>query len=473
MDTHNDSIVEAWEGTRLEWESLQDTVSPTLRNQIAEIVQRYAPSFAKVFYDTLLQDAEAAPLLSHELVSTRLHHSLQGWILSLFPLEGPPGFAAMAEQQVRVGKVHARIQLPLRLVTRGARLLRSSIVARLEAAALSPQQLVQAVNYVATTLDIAVELMNATFVKEAGRASRNEEAYRLFSLGQDVSVEREAQRAALAEWLQSVLFALASAQAGAAMPTISASEFGLWMQHRASLMFEGFPAIDSVRHIMDDIDHHLLPKLSSHDDVKGALEALQARANDIRYLVNDSFQAVAGLENGRDALTRTLNRRFLPSILSRETTLARQGKSTFSIIMVDVDHFKKINDQYGHSAGDIVLRQCADILLNSVRLGDLIFRYGGEEFLILLVESNASKAVETAERIRQQISSADIETSDGVRLRITASLGVAAFEGYPDYSHLIDAADKALYAAKAAGRNKVVLAAAMSQATSSSQKAPR
>src|SRR5690606_11407551 len=163
--------------------------------------------------------------------------------------------------------------------------------------------------------------------------------------------------------------------------------------------------------------------------------------NDIRYLVNDSFQAVVGLENGRDALTPTLNRRFLPSILSREAALARQGKTTFSIVMVDIDHFKKINDQHGHSAGDIVLRQCPAILPTSVRLGHLLCRYGGEEVLILLVESNASEAIESANRIREQISSAVIETGDGARLCVTASLGVATFEGHPDYSHLIHAAD--------------------------------
>lgn len=140
-----------------------------------------------------------------------------------------------------------------------------------------------------------------------------------------------------------------------------------------------------------------------------------------------------------------------------EVGLATRAKTPLSVLMTDIDHFKSINDRYGHSAGDVVLGHSADILLNCVRATDFIFRYGGEEFLIVLVETGHDGALTIAERIRQQIAEKPADVSNGP-VSFTMSIGVASFEGHPDYQYLIDAADQALYRAKESGRNRVVSA---------------
>jgi diguanylate cyclase len=443
--------------SRWEWESLNDSIPESLRRHVAEIVAREAAMLTALFYDTLLKDPEAATMLSHELVSHRLSRSLQRWLLDLFPLDAPPEFAASARLQRRVGEVHARIRAPLHLVTRGARVLKGGIARCLSQTSLPRDELVETLSYASHILDLAMELMATAFIQGTERATRNEEAYRLFSLGQDASLEREAQRAALLEWLQSLLFAVAGRNETTRLHSIGRSEFGLWMQHRASVMFGGIPALQRITQLMREIDEEILPSIERGCEIGPALQRLQAHANDIKFLIGDAFQAVIGLENGRDALTRTLNRRFMPSIFAREIALAAQNGRGFAALMIDFDHFKAVNDTFGHSGGDVVLSRGAELIMDAVRLSDFVFRYGGEEFLVLLVEADANLAMRTAERIRATIEAAAFVVGEERNLRVTTSIGVAIFDGHPDYTHLVERADKALYAAKKAGRNRTIL----------------
>jgi diguanylate cyclase len=214
---------------------------------------------------------------------------------------------------------------------------------------------------------------------------------------------------------------------------------------------------------MRQIDGVLLPKIAEGRIEKGAklnepLSRLQATIDEIKFFLSELFQATTALEAGRDPLTRTLNRRFLLSILSREVALARSNGTPLSLLMVDVDHFKQINDRWGHSVGDLVLRQIAELILENVRLSDFVFRYGGEEFLIALVETDGPEALEAAERIRTLFMERTFRLPDGREMNATASVGIASFQGHPDYAVLIDAADHALYRAKAEGRNRVAAA---------------
>ncbi len=100
------------------------------------------------------------------------------------------------------------------------------------------------------------------------------------------------------------------------------------------------------------------------------------------------FRVAVSIENGRDPLTRTLNRRFLTSVLNREVVLAKESNLSLCVALVDVDHFKRINDQFGHASGDLALGHVADTLINTVRATDFLFRYGGEEFLVVFTETD-------------------------------------------------------------------------------------
>lgn len=159
-----------------------------------------------------------------------------------------------------------------------------------------------------------------------------------------------------------------------------------------------------------------------------------------------------------DGLTSVYNRRYFMSVFSGEYQRAVRFQRSLSMLIIDVDLFKRINDTYGHLVGDEVLRVIAGLLQHQLRAYDLVCRYGGEEFAVLLPETNADEAVRIAERCRQTIGAAEIAVSD-LRVQATVSIGVAsvpdhAAESIDQFTNL---ADQALYQAKQAGRNRVVM----------------
>jgi len=157
-----------------------------------------------------------------------------------------------------------------------------------------------------------------------------------------------------------------------------------------------------------------------------------------------------------DGLTGLYNRHEFDRLLREEIKGTRRYNLPLSLLMLDVDHFKEINDTYGHQAGDKILCTIANLISREVRLVDHVARYGGEEFAIILAETSAADAQATAERIRKTLSNHVITVSQGDKLNLTASIGIAAFpEDAGTEEELIFAADKALYAAKNAGRNQV------------------
>lgn len=189
------------------------------------------------------------------------------------------------------------------------------------------------------------------------------------------------------------------------------------------------------------------------------LRFLEAVANQTA-LALERVKLIAFLENLSitDALTGIANRRHFEWRLSEEVERARRYKYPLSALLLDLDHFKQVNDNYGHQIGDIVLQQVAQRLKSSLRRTDFLARYGGEEFVVLAPQTPAERAIILGERLRQVIAESPITVSDDLQIRITLSVGIAVF---PDHaqneSELIGAADAALYKAKQMGRNRVCM----------------
>jgi len=165
-----------------------------------------------------------------------------------------------------------------------------------------------------------------------------------------------------------------------------------------------------------------------------------------------------------DLLTSLWNRGVIVELLSREIARSRRERNSTAVMMCDIDHFKAVNDQYGHAAGDDVLREVSRRLHHAVRSYDMVGRYGGEEFLIILNRCDPSSAVARAEHLRGAIAAKPVQTSQKP-IPVTISLGLALSLDFPDCDadEVIHQADKALYAAKRSGRNCVRLAQPGSQ----------
>lgn len=155
-----------------------------------------------------------------------------------------------------------------------------------------------------------------------------------------------------------------------------------------------------------------------------------------------------------DPLTQTYNRTAFNDSLMREIKLARRKSNSLSVIFFDIDYFKSINDQYGHDCGDIVLASAANCIKDVLRASDIVFRYGGEEFVILLSDTSLDGAKIIAERIRQSIENHTVAYGLDL-IKVTASLGISSLRGNDNSDMLVKRADNAMYRAKENGRNQV------------------
>ncbi|MEL7312210.1 MAG: DUF484 family protein [Pseudomonadota bacterium] len=173
-----------------------------------------------------------------------------------------------------------------------------------------------------------------------------------------------------------------------------------------------------------------------------------------------------------DVLTGWFNRRYLQVRLSEEVARARRHRLPLCCLFLDIDHFKRVNDEFGHHAGDVVLAECAHRIDAQIRSSDVAARFGGEEFVILLPETEVEDAMALAERIRSAVAERSVEVQGEAPLSITVSIGVARalpYEASGDLKtlgeRLIKRADLAMYAAKSAGRNQVCAAADAAEQT--------
>ncbi|NWO11711.1 diguanylate cyclase [Chromohalobacter salexigens] len=189
------------------------------------------------------------------------------------------------------------------------------------------------------------------------------------------------------------------------------------------------------------------------DLAKGAAEDMALSLSNVRLREQLKEASI------RDALTGLYNRRFLDDTLTRELARAERQPSPLSVLMLDIDHFKPINDDHGHAFGDKALIGVADLLSANVRRGDIVCRYGGEEFVVIMPGAGLSAARQRGEHLRQRVATLDIAMDDGTPLRLTVSLGLACYPQHGEYAEtLLHHADMALYEAKQGGRNRLAIA---------------
>lgn len=433
--------------------------------QVGDLAARWQEQLADHFYARLLGDESAVQLISHDQVRTRLHASLRRWIVGVYGARVGDDLDDLVSLQRHVGTVHARIGVPVHLVLRAAYSLKEKFLQLLqEEVTLSRQEQLDLLQVMQDVMDLTMEIMSQAYATSHDRNNRAQEAYRLFAVVQNVATERQRQRAALLDWENRVMFELAMGAHVSQLPRIGASEFGLWFRHKGAHAFQGTEEVHLIQTSMERIDRLLLPRVARQPDEENAtdrtaqLRDLRDESQSIAFRLDVLFRQTNELEAGRDALTRLLNRKYLPVVLNKEVAHARQHGAPFAILTIDVDNFKHINDNHGHDAGDLVLQQLAVVLSNNCRAGDYIFRLGGEEFFMLLVDIDEKDAHKAAENVRQAVEEESFRLSNDKQLRVTVSIGLAMYDGHPDYQLLMRRADDALYEAKRKGRNCVVVA---------------
>lgn len=290
-------------------------------------------------------------------------------------------------------------------------------------------------------------------------------------IAEDETIQRRLLESLLTGWGHEVVVATDGSQAWAMLQGENRPELTIldWMM----------PGMDGLRVCAEMRKDSSQPYiyivlLTARDRKQDLVQALEAGADD--YLVKpcEAQELKARLKAGKrildlqeqlvsanrtlqfqathDSLTGLLNRRAIVEILHKELARAQREREAVSVILVDIDHFKKINDTQGHPAGDAVLCRVSQIMKSSVRNYDSVGRYGGEEFLIVLPGCPSELATERAEHVRLMLSEPSPDPSEN---RITVSMGVAAAHGPIKMEELLTRADDALYRAKRNGRNRV------------------
>ncbi len=191
--------------------------------------------------------------------------------------------------------------------------------------------------------------------------------------------------------------------------------------------------------------------INEYDQFTNLLDRMRLEIQSLRSELQEAAHS-------RDPLTGARNRAGLLTYLREQQALVRRGVQSCALAMVDIDHFKEVNDRHGHAAGDAVLRRLAERFLGELRPYDRLYRYGGEEFLIVMPQLSLEDAVEVSERLRRGLSAGGAGDGAGVAdLRVTVSIGIAALDAEQAVEESIDRADAALYRAKEEGRDRVEL----------------
>ena len=284
-----------------------------------------------------------------------------------------------------------------------------------------------------------IVLANEAFARRTGRSSESLLGLKASGLGWEIPVTGESARSF--PWLQAIRDSQTPPDVPLAIKHLTSGE-------RHSFMVRGAPVLDGWGHAkgaigtFDDVTE--LERKTA--DLEKSLADLEKSQDEIR-LQNEELEALSR----QDPLTGVSNRRHLINSLEPLFAESRKVNRELCCVMVDIDHFKRVNDDHGHSMGDEVIRCVAKILTSVVRSSDLVCRYGGEEFLIILPEAPVEAATAAAERLR-----AKIDSPGFARVPVTASFGVSSIRnGASTFAALINQADEAMYASKENGRNRV------------------
>lgn len=440
-----------------EWHDLIDITGAAAHSLLKSLSDDDISLLVDDFYAYMLDDDDARLFLSNQLVKDRLHATLLNWIRQVLK-SSTADLAELIAQQRKVGNIHARIGIPIDLVARGARRVKQSLYSRLRREKMDPALCYDAMRFCSLAMDTAIEVMTTAYSRTHESTTKDQENYRLFSILDNVNVERERQLAALLNWENRFIYNVATGSPAVEIQELKESEFGLWFQHKGRHVFAQVDEVSEITALLGSTDEFI--KTFTPDMIAIAeqryvlLRTVRNRIMKLTSLLSSLFEELAKFENGKDPLTNLLNRRFIPTILRREIALAIRTNTSFVVAMLDIDYFKKINDKYGHDAGDAALKNIAAILYESVRSSDYVFRYGGEEFMLVFVEITENQANLIIDSIRAKIAGRPTYPTDGEKIDLTVSVGLCVFDGHPDYERLIRRADSALYEAKQNGRNR-------------------
>lgn len=427
-----------------------------LLHQIEPLILPNTERCAERFYSELLADDATKAFLSNELVKERLSRELAKWIgLTLTLKTDLEARQTLVTLQRHVGEVHARVNVPMTLVNSAMTIVKDELFTILLNAHLDEQTKTHAVIIINQLLDASLSLINEAYLEGRVANERSAQEFRSRTTAHELAIEIERVKGAFFSWLTELMTGLLTQQP-LLKTDLSKQDFGLWIRHKLDFICSSQKIINNIKHNLTQIQHHLDEMLTLPNEFRGLkIKQITDLTNECGWFLSSIADKNIEDSTREDSLTALIERRFMAPIMQKETQMAIKSNTPYSVMMIDVDNFKSINDIYGHQAGDTVLSCIGRSIKRILKITDYAFRYGGEEFLILLPEIDLAGARGTAEQILTEIRQVRVEIENGRHISVTASIGLAEFSGHPDFMQLINQADQNLYQAKHNGKDQV------------------
>lgn len=417
-------------------------------NQLLEesqsLIKSLIPGAVKAYYNLLMSTEETAKYLTTEVVEKKLQSALSEWLESVLSPHSEDEFDALIERQKQIGSVHARINIEMHLVSKAMLVLKENLHKGLLKQPKINNHLIILIHRI---LDFALININHVYFKDHSEIEHQSHILKTHLSSMEFALEVEQMRTELQEWLTEGLI-------NQRLTNFSNTDFAIWVEHKLSILIDNTANYNAIKAKVDALT--AISKLPSFT-LKTQIHETKQLIKDISWHLQEISKDLVAATEKKDPLTKLFNRRFLDSILLQETLHALRLKKPYSLAMLDIDFFKQVNDTHGHTQGDTVLKEVGTIIDERLRITDFGFRYGGEEFLIILTECNSLQAFEIMELIRNQVASLNFNSDSKHNFKVTVSVGICEFDSQPDYQHTINKADKALYQSKQNGRNRTTI----------------
>lgn len=434
-----------------------------LFEQIMMIIEPHGEEIVDHCYRVLLGNSDAKEFLNQNIVNNHLKATMVQWLQHTFLYcEDEQALEAYFNYQAKEGHIYACIALPVSLINYGMRIIKMRVFSLLNDSSISRDELSAVLILASQVLDWVNALVNETCQNDLLANEKSSQSLKLHVSTQNLAFDCERLRTSLSEWMRGLLLAIQQNRYDFNVhPTIRHSNFGLWVMHKGPLFLTDRVELTTLTDLLDKIDEEIQGLNTSEQDsqlISAILKRLNEHVSHAIWVLGNLANEMLNEESGRDPLTHLFNRRYLDTIMRYETAYNLKKGTRFGLLMIDIDFFKQVNDNYGHDNGDRILVQLAEILTQQVRAGDFVFRLGGEEFLVILSDVNQMAVEKVAENIRHFIEKFAFYLNDQQALVLTVSIGTAIYDGHPDYNRTIKLSDDALYEAKENGRNQVVAA---------------
>jgi len=325
------------------------------------------PQSVHQYYTLLLSLDETAHFLSSELVEDRLQSALSDWIHLVLAPKNLDDITALDLRHKSIGQVHARINVDMDLVSKAMMVLKNSFYNGLMKQNEVNKELILLVQNI---MDYALIRINSAYFEDYEDISHQSQVLNNHLSTMDFALEIQQMRTELHRWFSNCLITGKVSQ-------VQETEFALWVRHKLPLAVQDKKSILNIDHLLEQLEKHLSGmELLETERLQEAKDVI----NTLSWNLQEISKQLLQTSEKKDPLTNVYNRRFLDTILVQETLRAQRMQKNHSLVMLDVDHFKKINDQFGHDIGDEVLASIGQTINESIRVSDFAFRFGGEEF---------------------------------------------------------------------------------------------